>query len=286
MTPGGAAINPYFANLAARALLRAPDNVAAVERYMDWYIAHLNPDGTIDDFRVENGQEVASGDFDSADSYAATFLSLTAEWVEAGGDVAWIARHRADLDRVAGAIVAVTDRDGLTWAKQGYPAKLLMDNCEVFRGWTDWARLLRQLGDTAGAKAAQRRADRLQQGLGRFVQRDGLWAWALNQQGGYSAADTRRFYPDAVAQVFPLIWGLADNPAGFKAFDAAHPDWRALRAGDFPWLLPAYAAALAGDAPAAEAALAAVQQRYPDLGWPWYIAESAWVIETAAVLAP
>lgn len=287
MTPGGSAINPYFANLSARALLKAPDNLAVVEAYMDWYLGHLNQDGTIDDYRVEAGAEVTTGDYDSSDSYAATFLSLVDAWVAAGGNPEWVRRNRAALDRVAGAIVAVTDRDGLTWAKPGYPAKLLMDNCEVYRGWTDWAHLLDGLGDRRGARTARERAERIRRGLAKLKQPAGLWAWALTKEGTAAPPDMTQFYPDAVAQLFPLIFGLTTDDAGYHAFDASHPAWRNLEAGDFPWLLPIYAAALAGDQPAVEQALAAVREGHQDLTWPWYIAESAWVIEaggTALVL--
>lgn len=73
---------PYFGNLAARALL--PEYPAAVRCYMEWYLAKLNRAdhwslaGTICDYELRDGRLEATGRYDSADSYAATFLSLAA----------------------------------------------------------------------------------------------------------------------------------------------------------------------------------------------------------------
>lgn len=284
MTPGQGGVNPYFANLAARALLTRPGHLEAVQRYMDWYLAHLNPDGTMDDYVVRDGRESATGDADSTDSYAATFLTLVAAWTEAGGDAAWLHKNRPGLEAVAGAIGAVTDDDGLTWAKPGYGHKLLMDNCEVYRGWADWSRLLQNQGDQLGAVAARSRAGRVLAALPRFRQPGGVWGWAIDRKGRLIQSDAAEFYPDAVAQVFPLIWGLTDDPGGYAALDANQPAWRSLQVGDFPWLLPAYAAARAGDAAAVRQTLQAVTARHPDLRWPWFVAESAWLLQAWAAI--
>lgn len=282
MTPGGTWINPYFANLAARALLLEEGNLDRVRRYMEWYVAHLNPDGTMDDYWVRGRREVATGDADSTDSYAATFLVLVHEWVGAGGDLDWVAERRSDLDRVAGAILAVTDADGLTWAKPGYRHKLLMDNCEVYAGWRAWSALQMDLGDAAGSTEAARRAEQVRIGLDRFRQPNGLYGWAITRWGLVVESRPGRFYPDAVAQVFPMIWGLTDDAQGYRTLDRAHGNWRYLQAADFPWVLPAYAAVLAGDQGAADQALAMAGAWHDEMRWPWHVAESAWVIKAGS----
>src|ERR1700681_2037408 len=45
----GYKIVPYFNNIAARALLEnpVPENLAAVRRWMIWYMTHLNADGSV-----------------------------------------------------------------------------------------------------------------------------------------------------------------------------------------------------------------------------------------------
>lgn len=288
LTPDSGYINPYFANLAAIAILHDPANRPAAERWIDWYLSHLNDDGTIDDFQVDaNGEEQPTGHYDSADSYAATLLSLVRAYLEAGGDVNWVMERRPDLDRVSAVLVSLTDRDdGLTWAKPRYPLKLLMDNSEVFRGWADWAIVLERLSDTAAANEANRRAIAIQKGLERFAQRDGGYAWALAPLGIRRGSNPERFYPDGVAQFFPLAFGMIDDPSGYFAFRDAHPNWTDLNGDKFPWLLAALAAAKAGDLPAAQRALYTAANRYTAFSYPWYIGESAWMIRVFAAGVP
>ncbi|WP_264841653.1 hypothetical protein [Caldinitratiruptor microaerophilus] len=284
LTPARLDINPYFANRAARALLADRSGRAAVRRYMNWYVRHLNPDGTIDDFTVRHGMEVSRGTRDSSDAYAATFLSLVAAYLDAGGDVRWVRAHLDDLRRVAGAIESLTDRDGLTWARADYPVKFLMDNVEVWRGWFDWARVLEAAGEREEAAAARERAARVESALGRFARGDGRLDWGLGPYGTRWRSEGR-FYPDGVVQFFPLVHGLTDDPAGYHAFAAAHPAWHRLEEDAFPWVLAAVAAARAGDRPRAAAALAEVEERFAGLEYPWHVGESAAYIEAAELLA-
>lgn len=279
-------VNPYFGNLAARALLTDPAHLPAVQRHMDWYLAHLNEDGTIDDFTRRGGALRATGHHDSADSYAATFLTVVARYLEAGGDPDWVWRNRAELGRVESLLIGLTDRDGLTWAKPLHFLKFLMDNCEVYAGWSDWARALELAGDLQGAQAAGKRADAAAAGLERFRQSDGLWAWGLDRLGLQRRSQIRRFYPDAVAQLFPTAWGLANEPDLLLRFDEAHPLWRELSAGDFPWTFPAFAAARLGQDHLVAVAEAAAERQYPDLQPRWFVAESAWLILARAENRP
>ncbi len=281
MTPRHILINPYFANLAARALLSRPEHVPAVERWMDWYLAHLNEDGTIDDHRVKDGKAIATGKYDSADSYAATFLSVVAAYLRAGGDPTWVEANREDLDRVAGVMAGLTDDSGLTWARRLYPLKLLMDNAEVAAGWSDWAGVLEAIGDEDGAREARERAEQVRKGLARFEQDDGNYAWALAPLGLRKTSNLKRFYPDGVAQLFPLAFGVTDEATGYERFAEAHPSWTDLTSDHFPWMFTAYAAARAGDAERVREALATAEERFPDLAPPWYVAESAWFIRAA-----
>jgi hypothetical protein len=73
---------PYFANFAAIGLADAHRSdpgdlryLAGADRWLDWYAAHMNADGTVFDFVVTPADQlVSTGDFDSTDSYASTFL--------------------------------------------------------------------------------------------------------------------------------------------------------------------------------------------------------------------
>ncbi len=285
MTPAQLLINPYFANLAAQALLTRPGHLPAVESWLNWYLEHLNADGTIDDYVVREGQEHATGTYDSADSYAATYLSLVAAYRQAGGDLQWIRNHRAVLERVAAVLTGLTGDDGLTRAKRLYPLKLLMDNAEVWAGWQDWADVLVSLDDPAAAAAVRQQAARLQAGLQEFAGNEG-YAWALGPLGLRREPNLERFYPDAVAQFFPFAFGVTPDPAGYQRFALAHPRWTELGSDHFPWLFTTYAARRAGDEAAVAAALDTVRRRFPDLRPPWYVAESAWLVRAVTTAPP
>lgn len=87
---GSSQINPYYSNLAAIGLTRDPGSHGIVQRWMEWYIRHLNwPDqwglhGTTYDYDYNNGAEVSHNNADSTDSYAGTFLSLAWAYFSTG----------------------------------------------------------------------------------------------------------------------------------------------------------------------------------------------------------
>jgi hypothetical protein len=141
----GYKIVPYFNNIVARALLENPvaDNITAVKNWMIWYMAHLNPDGSVYDYFASNysGQATLTSthDFDSIDSYAATFLTLAKRLCEVSpADKSWLTNnYSAQLTRSGKALIQVIDTDGLTIAKPSYAIKYTMDNAEVNEGMAD-----------------------------------------------------------------------------------------------------------------------------------------------------
>ncbi len=281
MTPAHLHINPYFANLGAASLLSSADFLTDVERYLDWYLLHMNPNGSIHDFQIVNDRVISTGcadSTDSTDSYAATFLSLVNGWVKAGGDPNWVRVNMSSLNRVQGAILDVTDRDALTWAKPYYPYKLLMDNCEVYQGWRDWAEVLKRVGLDDESNIADQRADQLFASINRFRSPDGSWAWALTRVGLRLDSYPGRFYPDGVAQLFPLLHGLTDDPSGYLAFRQAHPEWWQFKTTDFPWMLVVQVARLSHDTTAVATALTRAKREFSAQPWPWFITESAWAL--------
>jgi len=288
---------PYFANLAAMALVR--DNPNLVRRYMEWYLGHLNhPDrfgfyGTIYDYHLRSdGREVPSLDYDSADSYAATLLSLAAWYVRSTSDLDWARRHKAQLTEVAEVITRLQDGDGLVWAKPGLGVKLLMDNSENYRGLTDWAWLLERLGDGEASAAYGRRAAWVRQAIERQLWSPwrGLYEWTLG--GVHVPALGPRWYPETVSQIYPIVFGVIDPRSDraqllYAKVMAAFPRWAEGDTGDpFPWAIAAYAAVLVGDINSARVFLAHSAQHWPpaEERGPWYAAESGYLIRTVQLL--
>lgn len=302
-TPDQRQVIPYFANLAALAMLSFRDGRAAVRQYLEWYVAHINEldrfglAGTIYDYVRQGETWVATADYDSADSYAATFLSLVAAYTSASGDLSFARQRQGELQIVADVLLKLQDKDGLMWAKPRYYVKFLMDNAENYRGLRDGADLMRQLGHEELAASYQAAADRVAAGIERrlWIPQKQAYAWAL--YGRWWARQPReRWYPDTVAQLFPIVFGVV-LPEGERAqvlygyLNEKYPNWVAGEFDDrFPWAILALVAATMQDKERAVAYLDNVNQQIfaPSQGadYPWYAGESAFLLKAWGFLWP
>lgn len=296
MAPGDRRINPYFSNLAAMALLHW--NPEAVRDWIVWYLGHMNEvdrfglRGTVYDYQWVAGREVSDNDYDSADSYAATFLTLVARHFFTTGDGALVVENMHKIETVAGVILALMDEDDLTWAKADRRFKFLMDNAEVYRGLADWADVLRTLGFWRQGDLWASVAERVRVAVDRelWIESQGAYSWAKTSIG--TRAIRRRWYPDTTAQLFPILFGLIDpDSPRAKALIAkvneSYPGWPNLATGDqFPWALTAFVNAAAGDREMAMRFLDTVWDHHLSTGraWPWYNAEAAFLIFTVLEL--
>jgi hypothetical protein len=295
MRPGDDRVIPYFANLAAIALVdRSP---AEVKAYLEWYLARLNePDrwglsGTIYDYVIDReGRETPTGGYDSADSYAATFLTLVRVYMDRSGDRGFVLDNLSAIRLVASVIPALQDTDGLVWAKPNRFQKYLMDNCENFRGMVDYAVILSTLGLGDEADQALKVAGRIRQGVEERLwnERRGNYDWGIYTfwLGGHRlgevsrASDWKRWYPDTTAQVFPVISGLL-RPADPRAvslyqnLNQWHPGWvDQAKTDPHPWSVLGYAAAVMGDTRQALAFTRATAGAYMTNGGPF--SELSW----------
>ena len=288
---------PYFANLAAVPLLEK--DPGAVRLYMEWYLERLNaPDrlglyGTIYDRYYDNGIERTTEDYDSADSYAATFLSLVRAYQLRTGDNEWVIRNMDRVNMVAGVIALLQDEDGLVWAKPNHKMKYLMDNSENYRGLSDWAAVSYSVGRSdLGAYYSQRaveiakgiedklwdpRLGRYLWGIGRFIKR---------------VPRSNAWYPDNVSQVYPVVFGVI-SPESQRAASVysdvskRFPNWQEYSKDDpYPWTIMAYAAAKVGDMERVKTFLEATEQKFIRTGRPepWHSMESAFYLMTCQVI--
>lgn len=305
-------IIPYFANLAAMALL--PGHALEVREYLQWYLAHLNGpdrfgiDGSIYDFLVDDdGLEQPTSRYDSADSYAATFLTLLRSYVDATGDLDFARANLADIRRVASVIPRLQDSDGLVWALASRREKYLMDNAEDFRGLNDYAAVLDELG--LGPEAAEPRAaaGRVRNGVETRLwdAKRGSYDWGIYTLwlGGRRIAEWdrksswRNWYPDTVAQVFPVITGLLapSDPRAVSLYEnlnAWHPGWvNQAKRDPNPWSVLGYAAATMGDKDRALAFARATSIVYlgtkgPYTGLSWELAWHLLTLRLVSALPP
>ncbi|NAZ23283.1 MAG: hypothetical protein GU346_02325 [Thermocrinis sp.] len=143
---------PYLVNLTAIDLL--PQDPKRVKRYIEWYLRHLNyPDmygltGTIYDYYITETSEVPAYTYDSADSYAATFLFLVFLYTEITDDYQLIRDNLQKLKDIAYVIAYLQDTDGLTKALPHLNLKYLVDNIESVCGLRAFSFLLLKLKDS------------------------------------------------------------------------------------------------------------------------------------------
>jgi len=282
---GASQINPYYSNLAAIGLTHDPAGYGTVQRWMQWYINHLNwPDkwglyGTTYDYDYNNGVETSRVYADSTDSYAATFLTLAWTFYQTGDAAAqnYVKSIASQLDSIGGVLIQTQQNDGLTWAKPDYQIKYLMDNCEAYRGLRDLAAIFQNaLGDANKATYYNAAADHMLQGI-ESLWSNGAWAMYKDNAGNLVAPNMGKWYPDATSQLFPVLEGViaaADSRSqqAYTSVNNAWPGWPSLsyNAQDpFPWILVGDAAIIMGDTTRVATYIQSIETKYVKNGFHW-----------------
>ena len=297
---------PYFSSIAALGLLSGTvteEQAEGVRRYLIWYLDHLNTaqqdpvngDGTVYDHRVvrENGsvRQESTGDYDSVDSYAALFLMVADAYAQKAESRTLIQRGE-DVKRVAAALLRTIGENGLSYAKAEYPVQYLMDNAEVCAGLRAGGHLLNVIDPGCALaeemlQCASRAEDALEALLwdqdGEHYEIGLMEDASLLQYTGWS-----KFYPDSVAQLFPVCFGVMRPGAAragrlYDSFCQAW-DWEnwnhfESEESSFYWCVLAYAAACHGD----EGRLQSYLNHYDSVlsregrGYPLYTGEAGWI---------
>ena len=199
-------IIPYFTNIYAFELI-SKGYLEEVREYILWYIKNLNyPDrfgltGTIYDFSVEDGYLVPIGDYDSADSYAATFLILIYQYYKISEDVKLIEDYKGILKDIAYLILSLMDsKDGLIRAKPNINIKYLMDNIEAYFGLLYFSKLLRELNDPDWLYYYRHASD-LKINIQKGFKEENILYWAIEDAFKHKV-EIEREYPDSLANLF------------------------------------------------------------------------------------
>lgn len=301
-------MNPYFADIAALALLDDAEKYADnVVKYMDWHFEHLNTaqedfnglDGTIYDYviTVKNGvvesEAISEPDnadsYDTTDSYAATFLTVVYKYFCKTGDSAYLVDHAQDLKRITDVIFSNL-QNGLTYAKPNHRVKYLMDNCEVYEGAIAAAGIFEQivLGGKDEYAALRDECNELISTVKKNINSK-LW----NYVGGYYrpgiaayvSVPTKVFswnlyYPQATSQLFPIICGVIEpNTERAEQLYGKFCDsfnWESFDySDDFYWGANVYAAAKMNDVERVTQYMTNYAPLMKNHAWPLYNADIA-----------
>ena len=313
----GSRINPYFANLSCRALLKVPtaENIAAVKKWMVWYMNNLNGNtnpvtgkseipGSIYDYYGSAGN--TKGTYDSVDSYAATFLSLAKDLgLASPSDKSWLAGYSSKLLLIGSALektidnlttnVPTTfgpdDNDGLSVDSYVHGAKYLMDNAEVNEGLKSMIWLQNNVFVSNNAAHYQVLLNANTSAIESQLWRGNMYNWNDNGSTGATISKWSVFYADATCQLYPGMFGVIDPTSAranilYSTFNSHYPNWSdgtVYDAGGYPWAIVCYAAATINDKSRVDTylkhilALNKAGNQKPR----WYIAEAAFVILAA-----
>lgn len=235
-------VDPYFA---AKALLAARD--AALDArgpaaaWIAWLLPRQRPDGRIDRFCLERAEWVACARADADDAMMALWMELLVAFAPPGG---LAPGRRESLERAAAYLESLRDpATGVYRISREEPTALFMDNVEVISALSAVAAYHARAGDGGAAAEWGGRAARLREAVVRVFRGDA--GFRVSTQAPRAAP---AFYPDVVAQIFPLTAGVAipgwDGPAAYARWMGAHREaWLARRGMDYPWGLVALAAA-------------------------------------------
>lgn len=224
----GLSADPYFA---MQALLLAHDNgmdaAKATRNFINWLMPLQKPDGTFDRF-CRNQAKVwqACKTADADDSQLALWMRLLQTNAnELKTNPAWIksaARSRASLARL------LQPSRGIYVVSPVYLHGLFMDNLEV---WSYHAGATQPNQTVKANKLAQS----IHTTFWDSVNKRYMASTQLEQQ-----AEKRVFYPDYVAQIFPLLVGFSppqiDPHTLYKRWMVDHrSDWLKQSETDYPW---------------------------------------------------
>ncbi len=234
---------------------------------------------------------------DAVDSTLASFFLMAQAYLRHGGDAALLREPalRAAFDVAAATLATLQQTEGLSWAKADHPVAYLMDAVEVAAGWRALAQLQAEAwGDAAGAAVSRHQAQRTQDALQRSLWDGSAGLWRVSLNG--PATRLARWYPDSMAQAWPLLWGPAgrdpaqvtrDRAAWQRAAAAWHTPERhwAARNVDpagFWWPAAAVAAHCSGDAGAAADWVARARRAWlagpPPFPWPFQVSDLLWLL--------
>jgi hypothetical protein len=258
---------------------------------------HQQGNGFITDYVRSGTKALSTGNMDSTDAYAGTFLSAVRDLYAATSDRSSLQGMSGAVVRGVTAIEATQDTDGLTWAKPEWHVKYLMDETEAYDGLIAAAQIGEALGDGRLAQRAARDASRLDAGIAQLwdVSTDS-YDWAVGEGGARHVADWSVLYPDAMQEVWAVAYGLADAKQSdliMSRLAATHPEWpqpetltgpktSSARVGFWPvatW-------ALAQDGKDPSAAIASIRAAAVPRVWPYTVAVAGELIVASSPPPP
>lgn len=277
-------VNPYFACVAALGLLAETENrpiteaeKKAVGRYLDWHTGILlETDGKMGIYRKEGEKLIYREEADSEDGYLGMYLFLMGEYLEKTESTevpeSWEKGIRLALKKLQSLM-----QDGITQVSEENTTAYLMDNLEVWKGLYK----LEQAG-VEDAHLIRELRGKLQAQIENTFWDDETQKWRIIRDR--DLYDPTEFYPDGVAQIYPLIYEfpVKEKRTQKKLYVRFTEkfQWQKLseRSTKFLWTMTGMAAAQVGDVKRLMELLRNYKTEYcAERKYPLYTGEAGWI---------
>ncbi len=225
--PARSYVSGYFGTLVSDALVRSGLRSDIVLNWMRWYVAHAHGsgtgiDGVPDDVDVIRHRVVSRGRPDSTDAYGAMFLMLAHDAYASGDPAlrAFVLRHRADLVRIMDSSLATLQPIGLTLSRPGHAVYYTIDNVQVYRGLREAAALFREaFGDETTARRYGDDAATIRSAIQTHLFDEATQSYRPYAFPGHPGpvADFTKSYPDALAQILAIYYGVVPPDGALAA---------------------------------------------------------------------
>ena len=250
VAPGGDGVDPYFAT---KALLIARDGGidinSAGKKWIRWALAYQDKSGLFSRYcRASAGVEwKVCAKADADDALLALWIRLLyALAPDSGMPVAWqrsVDKAKAQLD------LLYNEERGIYHISSELPVGLLMDNVEVYAAFRSISHDMKRLGHQKSASGMLTQARKLRESIYHQFWDENKKRFRITTQ----PREEDEFYPDHVAQLFPILYQLPAAPYGedkhyFQKWIRSYKDaWFEHIAKDYAWGLVAVTATLLGD---------------------------------------
>ena len=275
-------VNPYFACMAALGLLAETKNCPmteteqkAVGRYLDWHTGILlETDGKMGVYRKEGGKLIYKEKADSEDGYLGMYLFLMGKYLGKTENTdlpeSWIKGISLALKKIQSLI-----HDGVTQVSEENTTVYLMDNLEVWKGLYELE--LAGLEDTQTIREMRKK---IQERIEKIFWDDANQRWRII--GNSDRYHQTEFYPDGVAQIYPLIY---EFPVKEKKKQKVLYDqfterfqWQKLKRAGFVWAITGMAAAQIRDIDNLVEFIGNYETEYcKERKYPLYTGEAGWI---------
>lgn len=263
----GDVVDPYFAN---RALLTALDDGLDIRQsgaaWIGWALQQQNPDGSFDRFCLREGIFVSCAKADADDAGLAVWMDLLAKMAPAGNmPAAW----ERSLQKAENHLMSLYDEgSGVYLISNTQPVGLLMDNIEIYGAFNALAGWYLASKNLERWRTLKDQADQLAGNIIRTFWQPCLRRFRVSTQ----IISNNRFYPDEIAQVFPMFLGLssplADDKKMLREWMARNQTlWLHRASIDYPWGVIAEIAAKKGGDQAVKCWLSHVQSLRHGAHW-------------------